>query len=88
MKVIRVDYDHDYDLLNEIIDEKTTYYKVIRENLDVNITDDDQFCDKLPHTIVLVDDVMNILGKKKHEKLYNLLYRNRQPRFLICACIQ
>jgi hypothetical protein len=36
----------------------------------------------------LLDDAMNILGKKKHEKLYNLLYRNRQPRFLICACIQ
>jgi hypothetical protein len=99
MKVIKVDYDYTYDLLNEIMVGKTVYDKVIRENLDDNITDeskekilnravDDQFYDKLPHTIVLLDDAMNILGKKKHEKLYNLLYQNRQPRFLICACIQ
>jgi hypothetical protein len=99
IKVIKADYDHAYDLLNEIMDGKTAYDKVIRENLDDNITDeskekilnkavDDHLYDKLPHAIVLLDDAMNILGKKKHEKLYNLLYRNRQPRFVICACIQ
>jgi predicted house-cleaning noncanonical NTP pyrophosphatase (MazG superfamily) len=99
MKVIKVDYDHAYDLLNEIIDGKTAYDKVIRENLDNNITDetkekilnravDYQFYDKLPHTISLLDDAMNILGKRKYENLYNLLYRNRQLIFLICACIQ
>jgi hypothetical protein len=40
MKVIKVDYDHAYDLLNEIMDGKTAYDKVIRENLDDNITDE------------------------------------------------
>jgi hypothetical protein len=39
MKVIKVDYDHAYYLLNEIMDGKTVYDKVIRENLDDNITD-------------------------------------------------
>jgi hypothetical protein len=69
------------------MDGKSAYDKVIRENLDDNIIDeskgkilnktvDDQFYDKLPHPIVLLDDAMKILGKRKHEKLYNLLYRN------------
>jgi hypothetical protein len=41
MKVIKVDYDHAYDLLNEIMDGKTAYDKVIREeNLDDEITDE------------------------------------------------
>jgi hypothetical protein len=39
-KVIKVDYDHAYDLLNEIMDGKTAYDKVIRENQDDNITDE------------------------------------------------
>jgi hypothetical protein len=33
MKVIKVDYDHTYDLLNEIMDGKTAYDKVIGEKL-------------------------------------------------------
>jgi hypothetical protein len=51
-------------------------------------TCDDNFYNELPHTFILLDDAINILTQKKYKKLQQLLFRNTQPRFTICICVQ
>jgi hypothetical protein len=42
----------------------------------------------VPHTVILLDDAINILKDIKHKKLMNVLFQNRQPRFTIFICVQ
>ena len=42
----------------------------------------------IPHSLILFDDAINILKNKRHSKLCDLLFQNRQPRFTIFICLQ
>jgi hypothetical protein len=99
VKVIQIDYDHAESVLNEIIEDKTAYDQVVRKDLEGELTEeskqdilsktcDDNFYNELPHTFILLDDAINILTQKKYKKLQQMLFRNRQPRFTICICVQ
>jgi hypothetical protein len=99
LKVIQTDYANAMNCLNGIIDGKAAYDQVIRKYLANNLTDDskedilsrvmdDNFYDSLPHTLILLDDAINVLKQKRHQGLEDLLFRNRQPRFTIFICAQ
>jgi hypothetical protein len=99
VRIIQIDYDHAEGVLNEIIEGKTAYDKVVRKDLEGELTEeskqdilsktcDDDFYNELPHTFILLDDAINILTQKKYKKLQQMLFRNRQPRFTICICVQ
>jgi hypothetical protein len=99
IKVIQLDYDHAESVLNEIIEGKTAYDQVVRKDLEGELTEeskqeilsktcDDNFYNELPHTFILLDVAINILTKKKHKKLQQMLFRNRHQRFTICICVQ
>jgi hypothetical protein len=96
---IQIDYDHTEGVLNEIVEGKTAYDQVVRKDLEGELTEeskqdilsktcDDDFYNELPHTFILLDDTINILTQKKYKKLQQMLFRNRQPRFTICICVQ
>jgi hypothetical protein len=76
LKIIVTDYEHAYNVLDEIIEDKTAYDQVVRKDLEGEITEeskkeiltravDNDFYDQLPHTLVLFEDVMNIFDQKK-----------------------
>jgi hypothetical protein len=99
LKIIETDYDNAINTLNELTEGKTAYDQVISNNLDNKITEsskkkildvcgDNQFYNKVPCTIILFDDAINILKLNKYSSLLDVLFRNRQPRFTIFICAQ
>jgi hypothetical protein len=86
-------------VLNDIIEAKTTYHQVVCKDLEGELTEerkqdilsetyDNDFYNELQHTFILLDDAINILTQKKYKKLQQMLFRNRQLRFIICICVQ
>jgi hypothetical protein len=99
MKIIQVDYDHAEGVLSDIAEGKTAYERVVSKDLENELTEeskedilsktsDDDFYQELPHTFILLDDAINVLTQRKYRKLQQMLFRNRQPRFTICICVQ
>jgi hypothetical protein len=99
VKIIQIDYDNAEGVLNEIIEVKTAYDQVVRKDLEGELTEESKedilsktcgykFCNELPHTFIFLDDAINILTQKKYKKFQLLFFRNRQPRFTICICVQ
>jgi hypothetical protein len=43
---------------------------------------------EIPHTVILLDDAINVLRENKFKPLRDLLFRNRQPRLTVFICIQ
>jgi hypothetical protein len=99
LKIIVTDYEHAYDVLDEIIEGKTAYDQVVRKDLEGEITKeskkeiltravDNGFYDQLPHTLVLFEDAINIFDQRKYQNLYKLVFTNRHQRFTIFINIQ
>jgi Cdc6-like AAA superfamily ATPase len=99
LKVIQTSYANAVPVLNEITEGKTAYDQVVRNNLTHRLTDeshndileralDDNFYEDIPHSIIVLDDALNVLKKTKLNPLHELLFRNRQPRFTIFICVQ
>jgi hypothetical protein len=76
LKIIVTDYEHAYDVLDEIIEGKTSYDQVVRKDLEGEITEESKkeiltravnndFYDQLPHMLVLFKNAMNIFDQKK-----------------------
>jgi hypothetical protein len=87
-----------YDVMDEIMESKTTYNQVARKDLEGKITKDSKndilsramdndFYDQLPHTLILFGDAMNIFNQKKYTKLYEIVFKNSQ-RFTIFINVQ
>jgi hypothetical protein len=86
-------------IVNEIIEGRTVYDKVIHKAIESELTEeskqeifsnkcDNDFYNELSHSFILLEDAINILTQKKYKKFQQTLFRNRQPRFTICICVQ
>jgi hypothetical protein len=99
LKVRQVTYDDIQAVLEDIIDAKSAYGDVLAKNLQdkvsekakndlFNTLDIEEWWDTVPHTVLLLDDAINILKDGKHKILANLLFQNRQPRITVFICVQ
>jgi hypothetical protein len=100
IKIIQTDYEHPYDVLDEIMEGKVTYGQIVRKDLEVEITKDskkdilshpmdDDFYDQLPHTLVLIEDAIGIFNyNNKYKKLYEIVFKNRHQRLTIFINVQ
>jgi hypothetical protein len=100
LKIIQTDYEHAYDVLDDIMEGKVAYDHVVRKDLEGEITEDskkdilsramdDDFYDQLPHTLVLFEDVIGIFNhNNKYKKLYEMEFKNRHQRFTIFINVQ
>jgi hypothetical protein len=99
LKVRQVSYNDVQKVLEDLIDAKSAYGDVLEKNLQDEVTDKTrkdlfetlditEWWDDIPHTVVLLDDAINILNESKFKRLQNLLFQNRQPRLTIFICVQ
>jgi hypothetical protein len=99
LKVRIVGYDDLQNVLEDIIDAKSAYQDVLEKGLENEVdesTKQDLFTtldltdwtQETPHTLILLDDAINILQAAKFRKVHNLLFQNRQPRLTIFICVQ
>jgi hypothetical protein len=42
----------------------------------------------IPHTVILLDDAINVLKDNKYKEVRDLLFQNRQPRLTVFICVQ
>jgi hypothetical protein len=86
------------ECLNDVIDAKAAYMEIQQTNLQDLITDDTRydvlntlevkdFSRKFVHTLVLLDDCINVLKSDKHQ-LNRLIFKNRRPKLTFFLCIQ
>jgi hypothetical protein len=99
LKVRQVRYEDIEAVLSDIMDAKSAYENVIRKDLQNEVADStridlfttldlSEWRTEIPHTAILLDDVINILKDARFKKLQNLLFQNRQPRLTIFICVQ
>jgi hypothetical protein len=99
LKTRIVGYDDVQEVLEDIIDAKSAYQDVLEKSLQDEVdkgTKQDLFTtldlkkwsEATPHTIVLLDDAINVLQAARFRKVQNLLFQNRQPRLTIFICVQ
>jgi hypothetical protein len=95
-----VSYDKVEALLADHIDAKEAYDKALRNGIrEQDLTDEsredilssvflEHFTDKVPGTIVLYDDAINIFNDAKNKRLLKLLHENRQAKITYFLCMQ
>jgi hypothetical protein len=99
LKVRIVSYLEVLAVLKDLIDTKSAYEEVLNKELQDEVSDEtqmdlfetlylDDWTDQTPHTVVLLDDAINVLKDTKFKDLKNLLFQNRQPRLTIFICAQ
>jgi hypothetical protein len=99
LKVRVVLYKDLLQVLYDLIDAKSAYADALEKNVAENLTEEsksdvlstldlDDFWQEIPHTVILLDDAINILKDSKNKPVVNLLFQNRQPRLTIFICIQ
>jgi hypothetical protein len=99
LKVRIVKYDDLQPVLEDLIDAKAAYQDVLEKDLYDEVSDKTKkdlfttldltnWVEETPHTIVLLDDAINVLKETKYRKIQNLLFQNRQPRLTIFICVQ
>lgn len=98
MQVIKVRFEDAEECLTKIIEAKEDYNEIIAKDL-MSILDNDyanelldtlgvnDLSRKVIHTAVLYDDAIEIFKNKKN-KLYRLLFENRQPNITYFLCLQ
>jgi hypothetical protein len=97
LKVRIVSYAKILIVLKDLTDGKSAYEEVLNKNLQNVInseTRNDLFTTldlthwttETPHTIILLDDAINVLKDRKFKELNDLLFQNRQPRLTIFIC--
>jgi hypothetical protein len=100
LKVRVVKYENAVVVLKEIMEAKTEYEQIIKNDLEDTISEnianeilrtidvDDFYPDFIPNSAILMDDAMNIFNEAKFKTLRDLIFQNRQPKFTIFICIQ
>jgi hypothetical protein len=99
LKVRQVSYSNIIAVLKDLIDAKNAYADALDKNalgdLDektqrdlIQTLDLDRWSLEIPHTIILLDDAINVLRENKFKPLRDLLFQNRQPRLTVFICIQ
>jgi hypothetical protein len=99
LKVRLVNYKDLLQVLYDLIDAKNAYADVLEKNITEKLTEEsksdilstldlEEFQKEIPHTVILLDDAINVLKDMKNKPIVNLLFQNRQPRLIIFICIQ
>jgi hypothetical protein len=99
LKVRQVRYSNLLKVLHDLIDAKNAYADAIEKGITDELTDEtredilntldlEDFQDEIPHTVILLDDAINILKENKFKPVVNILFQNRQPRLTVFICIQ
>jgi energy-coupling factor transporter ATP-binding protein EcfA2 len=96
MKVKKIKYANPVSEIMEMVEAKNVYFQVDKYNLEPKLTDkskekilkvsvDDDFYKQLLNTIIMFDDAINVMKEKKYQPLVNLLFQNRQERYIWCS---
>jgi hypothetical protein len=99
LKVHLVSYSNLLKVLYDLIDSKNAYADALEKGITEQIIEESKkdilsaldletFTQSIPHTVILLDDTINILRDTKNKPIVNLLFQNRQPRLTIFICIQ
>jgi hypothetical protein len=99
LKTRVVNYNDMLTFLRDFIDAKMAYNNIVEKDLQDDITsacrkdilstlDETDFRDKVPGTIVLYDDAINVFKIPRHKPLNDLLFQNRQPKITYFLCVQ
>jgi hypothetical protein len=99
LKVRRVSYSNVLEVLQDLIDAKNAYADAINKGVEDKVTketeqdifttlDVTEWRSEVPHTIILLDDAINVLKDGRYKTLRDLLFQNRQPRLTIFICVQ
>jgi hypothetical protein len=99
LKTRQVLYADIINVLRDLIDAKNAYADVLDKDAVDDLeeeTKEDLFqtldlqnwTKEIPHTIILLDDAINVLKENKFKPLRDLLFQNRQPRLTVFICIQ
>jgi hypothetical protein len=86
-------------VLKDLIDAKNAYSDILDKNIMNEITDKDrddllttldltEWISDIPHTVILLDDAINVLKENKYKDVRDLLFQNRQPRLTVFICVQ
>jgi hypothetical protein len=99
LKVRQVSYSDILLVLKDLIYAKNAYADALDKNalkdLDeetkkdlIQTLDLHKWTLEIPHTIILLDDAINVSKENKFKPLRDLLFQNRQPRLTVFICIQ
>jgi hypothetical protein len=99
LKTRIVGYNDMLTFLKDFIDAKMAYNDVVEKGLESEITDEcrkdilstldeTDFKEKIPGTVVLYDDAINVFKIPRHKPLNDLLFQNRQSKITYFLCIQ
>jgi hypothetical protein len=99
LKVRRVSYTDILEVLQDLIDAKSAYADAINKGVEKLVSqeakkdiftalDITEWRPEVPHTVILLDDAINILKDNRYKALRDLLFQNRQPRLTIFICVQ
>jgi hypothetical protein len=99
LKVRQVSYVDLLPVLRDLIDAKNAYADVLDKGA-MDYIDEESMSDifstlditgwqpKIPPTVILLDDAINILKDNKYKEVRNLLFQSRQPRLTVFICVQ
>jgi hypothetical protein len=99
LKVRQVSYSAIIPVLKDLIDAKNAYADALDKKA---LSDLDEATQKdlfqtldlhgwtleIPHTVILLDDAINVSKENKFKPLRDLLFQTRQPRLTVFICIQ
>jgi hypothetical protein len=99
LKVRQVAYVDFLLVLKDLIDAKNAYSDVLEKGAMDDISeksrdelfatlDINEWQPSIPHTIILLDDAINVLKDNKYKEVRDLLFQNRQPRLTVFICVQ
>jgi hypothetical protein len=98
LKVRIVGYNQDLLVLYNLIHFKSIYKNILNKNIQEEVhkstkkdlfetLDLEEWKEQNPQTVILLDDVINILKDNKFKQLRDLLFQNKQRRLTIFICV-
>jgi hypothetical protein len=99
MRVRQVAYCDLLPVLKDLLDAKNAYSDILDKELmdaldessklDIFSTlDISEWRPYIPHTVILLDDAINVLNDNKYKPVKDILFQNRQHRLTIFICVQ
>jgi hypothetical protein len=99
LKTRIVSYADMLTFMRDLVDAKMAYEEILEKGLESKVTDRckkdllnavdvARFGQKIPGTVVLYDDAINIFKSAKNKPLLDLLHQNRQPKITYFLCMQ
>jgi hypothetical protein len=99
LKVRRVSYSNFLEVVRDLIEAKSAFADAINKGIEDMVAEDSKrdiftalditdWRSEVPHTIILLDDAINVLKDSRFKPFRDLLFQNRQPRLTIFICVQ